>query len=121
MKIIPLSEGTFTIDQTKKFVPFDDSAEDLKARPAGTLLGEIQPFVIISSQDILLLDIKTMPVLPVLKEQVLVKDSHFPMPVTICSAQNWLMLLKKDFPLILRRNWNACVIITRWSYWMDRV
>ena len=38
MKIIPLSEGTFTIDQTKKFIPFDESAEDLKARPAGSLL-----------------------------------------------------------------------------------
>ncbi len=56
MKIIPLSEGTFTIDQTKKFIPFDDSSEDLKARPAGSLLVEIQPFVVISSKDILLLD-----------------------------------------------------------------
>lgn len=56
MRIIPLSEGTFTIDKTKLFVPFDDDDHDLKDRPAGSLLVEIQPFVVITSQDILLLD-----------------------------------------------------------------
>lgn len=56
MKIIPLSEGTFTIDKTKLFVPFDDSIDDLKQRPAGSLLVEIQPFVVVTSKDILLFD-----------------------------------------------------------------
>ena len=56
MKIIPLSEGTFTIDKTKLFVPFDEKADDLQARPVGSLLVEIQPFVVITSKDILLLD-----------------------------------------------------------------
>lgn len=56
MKIIPLSEGTFTIDKTKLFVPFDEDVHDLQERPAGSLLVEIQPFVIITSKDILLLD-----------------------------------------------------------------
>lgn len=56
MKIIPLSEGTFTIDKTKLFVPFDGDTHDLNERPAGSLLVEIQPFVVITSQDILLLD-----------------------------------------------------------------
>lgn len=56
MKIIPLSEGTFTIDKTKRFVPFDDSTDNLKERPAGSLLVEVQPFVVITSRDILLLD-----------------------------------------------------------------
>ena len=56
MKIIPLSEGTFTIDKTKLFVPFDEDVHDLQQRPVGSLLVEIQPFVIISSKDILLLD-----------------------------------------------------------------
>jgi len=56
MRIIPLSEGTFTIDKTKLFVPFDENKEDLQSRPAGSLLVEIQPFVIITSKDILLLD-----------------------------------------------------------------
>lgn len=56
MKIIPLSEGTFTIDKTKLFVPFDQQTENLQARPVGSLLVEIQPFVVITSKDILLLD-----------------------------------------------------------------
>lgn len=56
MKIIPLSEGTFTIDKTKLFVPFDESAHELNDRPPGSLLVEIQPFVVITSRDILLLD-----------------------------------------------------------------
>ena len=56
MKIFPLSEGTFTIDKTKLFVPFDDDIHDLQQRPVGSLLVEIQPFIIITSRDILLLD-----------------------------------------------------------------
>ena len=56
MKIIPLSEGTFTIDKTKLFVPFDEDVHDLQQRPVGSLLVEIQPFIIITSKDILLLD-----------------------------------------------------------------
>lgn len=56
MKIIPLSEGTFTIDKTKHFVPFDEDEHELHQRPAGSLLVEVQPFVIITSKDILLLD-----------------------------------------------------------------
>jgi glyoxylase-like metal-dependent hydrolase (beta-lactamase superfamily II) len=54
--IIPLSEGTFTIDQTKLFVPFDESTDSLKNRPSGSLLVEVQPFVVITEKDILLLD-----------------------------------------------------------------
>lgn len=56
MKIIPLSEGTFTIDKTKLFVPFDGSSDDLQARPVGSLLVEIQPFVVVTAKDVLLLD-----------------------------------------------------------------
>ncbi len=56
MKIIPLSEGTFTIDKTKLFVPFDQQSHDLQSRPVGSLLVEIQPFVVITEKDILLLD-----------------------------------------------------------------
>ena len=56
MKIIPLSEGTFTIDKTKLFVPFDEQTHDLQKRPVGSLLVEIQPFVVITANDILLLD-----------------------------------------------------------------
>ncbi|HTB52646.1 MAG TPA: MBL fold metallo-hydrolase [Ferruginibacter sp.] len=56
MKIIPLSEGAFTIDKTKVFVPFDTSTDDLQKRPTGSLLVEIQPFLIITDKDVLLLD-----------------------------------------------------------------
>src|SRR5258706_5736249 len=56
MKIIPLSEGTFTIDKTKLFIPFDEQRHDLQKRTTGSLLVEVQPFVVITSKDILLLD-----------------------------------------------------------------
>jgi glyoxylase-like metal-dependent hydrolase (beta-lactamase superfamily II) len=56
MKVIPLSEGTFTIDKTKLFVPFDAGKDNLQERPVGSLLVEIQPFVVVTSEDILLLD-----------------------------------------------------------------
>jgi glyoxylase-like metal-dependent hydrolase (beta-lactamase superfamily II) len=56
MKIIPLSEGSFTIDKTKLFVPFDEEKDDLQKRSRGSLLVEVQPFVIVTTEDILLLD-----------------------------------------------------------------
>lgn len=56
MDIIPLSEGTFTVDKTKLFVPFNEHDDELQKRPGGSLLVEIQPFVIITAKDILLLD-----------------------------------------------------------------
>lgn len=56
MKVIPLSEGSFTIDKSKLFVPFDLQNDDLQTRPTGSLLVEVQPFVVITSEDILLLD-----------------------------------------------------------------
>ncbi|ULQ52490.1 MBL fold metallo-hydrolase [Flavihumibacter fluvii] len=56
MKIIPLSEGSFTIDKSKLFVPFDNTIHDLQERSTGSLLVEVQPFVVVTSEDILLLD-----------------------------------------------------------------
>lgn len=56
MQIIPLSEGSFSIDQTKRFIPFDTSKDSLTNRPTGSILVEIQPFVVITKQDVLLLD-----------------------------------------------------------------
>ena len=56
MKIIPLSEGVFTIDKTKLFIPFDVSKDELQERARGSLLVEVQPFVVITKNDILLLD-----------------------------------------------------------------
>ena len=56
MKIIPLSEGSFTIDGTKLFVPFNEDEHELNERPSGSLLVEIQPFVVVTSRDVILLD-----------------------------------------------------------------
>ena len=56
MKFYPLSEGSFTIDQTKQFVPFDPQRDALQDRPVGSLLVEIQPFLVQTDRDLLLLD-----------------------------------------------------------------
>lgn len=56
MKVIPLSEGSFTIDKSKLFVPFDTERDDLQERSIGSLLVEVQPFVVVTSEDVLLLD-----------------------------------------------------------------
>lgn len=56
MRIIPLSEGAFTIDKTKRFVPFDLEKDDLQQRATGSLLVEIQPFAVVTAEDILVID-----------------------------------------------------------------
>ncbi len=49
-------KAAFTVDQTKKFVPFQLDKDDLQQRTKGSLLVEIQPFALVTSKDILLLD-----------------------------------------------------------------
>jgi glyoxylase-like metal-dependent hydrolase (beta-lactamase superfamily II) len=56
MKIIPLSEGEFTVGADKKFVPFDSAKDVLTDRPTGSILVEVQPFLIITDTDYILLD-----------------------------------------------------------------
>lgn len=56
MRILTLSEGTFTVDKTKLFVPFNKGTDNLQDRSPGSLLVEIQPFAVITFKDILLLD-----------------------------------------------------------------
>ena len=56
MRIIPLSEGSFTIDKSKLFVPFNKLSDDLQERARGSLLVEVQPFVVITAEDVLLID-----------------------------------------------------------------
>jgi glyoxylase-like metal-dependent hydrolase (beta-lactamase superfamily II) len=56
MQILPLSEGAFTIDATKKFIPFNTNSDDLQTRTKGSILVEIQPFCIVTKNDVLLLD-----------------------------------------------------------------
>lgn len=56
MRIFPLSEGSYSIDHTKVFVPFDSSNQAFQNRPKGSILVEVQPFVVITEKDIILLD-----------------------------------------------------------------
>lgn len=56
MKIMPLSEGSFTIDHTKVFLPFDPQKDELQERTRGSLLVEIQPFLVDTVKDLILLD-----------------------------------------------------------------
>jgi glyoxylase-like metal-dependent hydrolase (beta-lactamase superfamily II) len=56
MKIFPLSEGVFTIGHDKIMVPFDLANDQLNKRPIGSLLVEIQPFLIQTARHLILLD-----------------------------------------------------------------
>jgi glyoxylase-like metal-dependent hydrolase (beta-lactamase superfamily II) len=56
MKVFPLGEGAFTIDKSKVFVPFELEKDDLQERGVGSLLVEIQPFIVVTARDVLLLD-----------------------------------------------------------------
>jgi glyoxylase-like metal-dependent hydrolase (beta-lactamase superfamily II) len=55
-KIFPLSEGIFTVGHDKQFVPFDLETDELTERPTGSLLVEIQPFLVITDKDTIVLD-----------------------------------------------------------------
>lgn len=54
--IFPLSEGVFTIGHDKVFRPFDPQTENLNDRPIGSLLVEVQPFLIVTDTDVMLFD-----------------------------------------------------------------
>lgn len=56
MQIFPLSEGEFTIGHDKVFVPFDLSKDELNDRPIGSLLVEVQPFLVVTEKDVIVLD-----------------------------------------------------------------
>jgi glyoxylase-like metal-dependent hydrolase (beta-lactamase superfamily II) len=56
MQVVHLSEGAFTVDKSKLFIPFDLDRDDLQQRNAGSLLVEIQPFLVVTARDILLFD-----------------------------------------------------------------
>ena len=56
LRIIPLSEGAFTIGHDKIFVPFDEAKDVLTDRPTGSLHVEVQPFLVVVGDDLILLD-----------------------------------------------------------------
>lgn len=54
--IYPLSEGVFTVGHDKQFVPFDLESDELNDRPTGSLLVEVQPFLVVTARDVIVLD-----------------------------------------------------------------
>ncbi len=54
--IYPLSEGVFTVGHDKQFVPFSLATDELTDRPTGSLLVEVQPFLVVTDKDVIVLD-----------------------------------------------------------------
>ncbi len=55
-KVIPLLEGSFTVDKSKEFAPFDTEKDDLQQRSRGSLLVEVQPFLLKIRDELILFD-----------------------------------------------------------------
>lgn len=55
MQAHSLYEGSFSVDTSKKFIPFDPAKDDPKSRP-GSLFIHVHPFVIESPNGLILLD-----------------------------------------------------------------
>ncbi|MCJ8211289.1 MBL fold metallo-hydrolase [Mucilaginibacter sp. RS28] len=55
MEIFALNEGSYSVDSTKKFIPFDPAKDDAKTRP-GSLFIHVNPFLIKTQNDLILLD-----------------------------------------------------------------
>ena len=55
MHIFPLVEGSYSVDSTKKFIPFDSQTDSTKDRP-GSLFIHVNPFLVETSDDLILFD-----------------------------------------------------------------
>lgn len=55
MQVFSLYEGSYSVDTTKKFIPFDPAIHDKKDRP-GSLFIHIHPFLVKAGHDLVLLD-----------------------------------------------------------------
>lgn len=55
MKVYALHEGSYSVDSSKKFVPFDPAIHDPKDRPA-SLFVYVQPFLVETSKGLIVLD-----------------------------------------------------------------
>lgn len=54
-KLVVLTEGQYSVDQSKKFIPFDPNLHDPKDRPA-SIFVHVQPFLLQTEHDLLLFD-----------------------------------------------------------------
>ena len=55
MKIFPLFEGSYSVDSSKKFIPFDPAVHKTSERP-GSLFIYIQPFLAATGGDLIVFD-----------------------------------------------------------------
>ncbi|RCH55582.1 MBL fold hydrolase [Mucilaginibacter hurinus] len=55
MEIHTLGEGSYSVDATKKFIPFDPQTDDRKSRP-GSLFIHVNPFLVKTAEDLILID-----------------------------------------------------------------
>jgi glyoxylase-like metal-dependent hydrolase (beta-lactamase superfamily II) len=55
-QIYPLSEGVFTVGHDKQFVPFNLAKDEINDRPTGSLLVEVQPFLVVTDKDVMVFD-----------------------------------------------------------------
>ncbi len=55
-EIYPLSEGVFTVGHDKQFMPFSLTEDQLNDRPVGSLLVEVQPFLVVTHKDLIVFD-----------------------------------------------------------------
>jgi glyoxylase-like metal-dependent hydrolase (beta-lactamase superfamily II) len=55
MKIFALGEGSYSVDATKKFIPFDPQTDNPKDRPA-SLFIHVNPFLVKAANDLILFD-----------------------------------------------------------------
>ena len=55
MVIIPLLEGSYSVDSSKKFIPFDPDLDNPRDRP-GSLFIHVQPFLVQTRTDLILFD-----------------------------------------------------------------
>lgn len=55
MQVHTLYEGTYSVDASKKFIPFDSSIHSFKDRPASLFIN-VQPFLVELNKDLILFD-----------------------------------------------------------------
>ena len=55
MNIFALGEGSYSVDSSKKFIPFDPQTDNAKDRP-GSLFIHVNPFLVKTSDDLILFD-----------------------------------------------------------------
>lgn len=55
MNIFALGEGSYSVDATKKFIPFDPQTDNIKERP-GSLFIHVNPFLVKTTNDLILFD-----------------------------------------------------------------